>query len=188
MNEIISLFIDDEMGLDDKIEFVEEIHRNQSLAFETIELLQLEKQIRGDVVERIPMTALAGTGILKKVSSFCMQPLGWTTVALAAAVIALFLMVVQPTGPALKQTRFVIYEPDAKRVEIAGSFTNWKRIPMRRAGASGYWELTLVLPQGEYYYSYILGGQRKLADPTVRARVPDDYGGYNSIIRVGDKT
>ena len=51
----------------------------------------------------------------------------------------------------------------------------------------GYWELTLALPKGEHYFSYILEGRQPYADPTIRARVSDDYGGFNSILLVEDK-
>jgi len=187
MNELISLFIDDEMGLDEKIVFVETVQKDPPFADETIELLSIEKQLRGDVVERVPLLEPARPGLLKKLSGFFMQPLGWTATALAAAIVALILTTLAPTGTVARQNRFVIYEPDASRVEIAGSFTDWKRIPLDKAGDSGYWELTLALPEGEHYFSYILEGRQRVADPTIRTREPDDFGGYNSILRVGDK-
>lgn len=187
MNELISLFIDDEMGLDDKIVFVETVQNDPSFADETIELLSIEKQIRGDVVERVPLLEPVRPGVLKKLSGFFRQPLGWTATALAAAIIALILSTLPSDDAVYRQNRFVIYEPDASRVEIAGSFTDWKRIPLDKTGDSGYWELTMTLPEGEHHFSYILEGRQRVADPTIRTREPDDFGGYNSILRVGDK-
>jgi hypothetical protein len=185
MNEIISLFIDDEMELDEKIDFVEAVQNNPSFADETIELLSIEKQIRADVVERVPLIEPVRPGILNKLSGFFREPLGWTATALAAALIALILTTLPSSEPVSRQSRFVIYKPEVSRVEIAGSFTNWKRIPLYRDGDSGYWELTLALPEGEHHFSYILEGRQRIADPTIRTREPDDFGGYNSILYVG---
>ena len=187
MNEKISLFIDDEMGLDEKIFFVKEIRKNPVFASETIELLRFEKQIRADVVERLPGMEPMRLSVLKKVSGIFMQPLGWTASALAVAIIALILTTVPSSGPVLKQNRFVIYLPDVNQVEIAGSFTSWKRIPMQRAGDSGYWEVHLALPEGEHQFTYIVDGRQRLADPTIQTREQDDFGGYNSILFVEDQ-
>jgi hypothetical protein len=55
---------------------------------------------------------------------------------------------------------------------------------MKRVGTSGYWEVTLDLPEGEHRFSYILEGNRRLADPTILTREHDDFGGENSILEV----
>jgi 1,4-alpha-glucan branching enzyme len=80
--------------------------------------------------------------------------------------------------------RFVVYEPAANQVELTGSFTGWQRTPLQRIGTSGYWELTLPVPSGEHRFSYILDGDRQMADPTVPRRENDDFGGENSILNV----
>jgi 1,4-alpha-glucan branching enzyme len=81
--------------------------------------------------------------------------------------------------------RFVIYNADASQVEITGSFTEWRKLPMNRMGSSGYWEATIDLPQGEHRFTYILNGNRRFADPTILTREHDDFGGENSILSVG---
>ena len=53
-HQIISLFIDDELTLNEKIEFVEEVHGSKPFKNEAIELLQQEKLLRSDPVEHIP--------------------------------------------------------------------------------------------------------------------------------------
>ena len=53
-HQIISLFIDDELTLNEKIEFVEEVHGSRPFKDEAIELLQQEKLLRSDPVEFIP--------------------------------------------------------------------------------------------------------------------------------------
>ena len=87
----------------------------------------------------------------------------------------------------MASNRFVIFEPAASQVELAGSFTGWRRVTMQRIGNSGYWELNLQLPTGEHRFTYILDGDRRIADPTLPASEADDYGGQNSILRVEER-
>ncbi|MEW6674280.1 MAG: glycogen-binding domain-containing protein [Thermodesulfobacteriota bacterium] len=188
MNEMISLFIDDEMGLDEKIFFVKEVRDNPPFAADTIELLQMEKQIRADVVERIPWVEPVMPVFLHRIYGFFSKPLGWVSTALAAALVALMIVAVtSQEATLLTKNRFVIYLPNVNQVEIAGSFTSWKRIPMQRAGDSGYWEVQLTLPAGEHQFAYIVDGRQRLIDPTIRTREKDDFGGYNSILYVDGK-
>ena len=80
--------------------------------------------------------------------------------------------------------RFVVYEPDSSSLELVGSFTRWQPVPMQRVGSSGYWALTMQLPEGEYRYGYRVGGTQQIADPTVAERELDDFGGVNSVLTV----
>ena len=50
---LISMFIDDEMNIDEKIEFVTTIHADAAMKDDTIGLLQQEMLIRDRVVDRI---------------------------------------------------------------------------------------------------------------------------------------
>jgi hypothetical protein len=193
MNEddfLISMFIDDELSLDEKIDFVEQVHRRSEFRDEAVSLLSQEKDLRSDVRDErkvlVPEPA--------RTRSFFM-PLGFgmAAAAIAATVIvisSLLFWQLSMDGHTSGQIpsvpyRFVIYEPDAARVEIAGSFTGWKRIPMDRSSKGGYWELTLRLQPGEHSFTYILDGTRKMADPTMPANEPDDFGGVNSILYTG---
>jgi 1,4-alpha-glucan branching enzyme len=56
---------------------------------------------------------------------------------------------------------------------------------MHKIGSSGYWTLTLTLPEGEHRYSYQVQNGEQMADPTVTTRERDDYGGENTVIVVG---
>jgi hypothetical protein len=188
MSELISLFIDDEMSLDEKIYFVKKVEESQPFASDAIELLQMEKRIRSDMVERVPRLEPVGQSFSTKVFGILRQPLGWVSAALAAALFALVMVTINPpTSNLLMKKRFVIYLPGVNQVEIAGSFSNWNRIAMQRAGDSGYWEVHLDLPSGEHQFTYIVDHRERLADPTIRTREKDGFGGYNSILYVGDK-
>lgn len=185
MNYLISKFIDNELDLDEKIGFVDRVHEDRLFKDESIALLEMEKIIRADIVERIPPLELK---IRHKRFFSGIKSIGfWASAVTAAALIAFFIFY-HPTQDLTASHRFVIYRPDVTHAEIAGTFTGWQRVPMDRIGSSGYWEATIKLPLGEHRFTYILNGETRFADPTVAARELDGFGGQNSIISVESKT
>ncbi len=185
MNYLISKFIDNELDLDEKIGFVDRVHADRLFKDESIELLEMEKTIRSDVVDRIPPLNIK----IKPKGFFSgMKRIGfWASAAAAAALIAFFI-IYNPDPDLTTSHRFVIYRPDVTNAEIAGTFTGWQRVPMNRIGSSGYWEATINLPYGEHRFTYILDGKKRFADPTVVTRELDGFGGQNSILSVESKT
>jgi hypothetical protein len=184
MSDAISAFIDDELTFEEKIDLVERLGRDENFSAETLALLRQETRIRAALVDRVPEVEFAKRDSLKRYFLPLFRPLRLATAALAAAVvILLFSYPAPPVCPVIK--RFVIYRPGVSRVDITGSFTDWRRVPMRKLGASGYWEIHLPLPTGEHRYTYILEGSGSMADPTVSTQERDDFGGRNSIIYVG---
>jgi len=180
---MISMFIDDEMGIDEKIEFVETVHSDSAVKDEAIGLLQQEKLIRARVVDRIREARVAPRLPLNL--SFW-KPAAAFMSGLAAALVIVFFT--QPESEmATVPYRFVIYQPDAGQVELTGSFARWNTIPMKKMGVSGYWEVTVNLNPGEHRYSYILEGGRRIPDPTILAREQDDFGGENSILDIHER-
>jgi hypothetical protein len=185
MNTLISLFIDNELDLDEKIDFVERIHEDRDFKNESVELLNMEKIIRADVVDRIPALKMK---MKKKRIPSVFRWMGLWVPAAAAAILIAFVVFYHPGQVRTASHRFVIYRPDVTQAEIAGTFTGWRRIPLNQIGTSGYWDITLSLPGGEHRFTYILDGEKKFADPTVATRELDDFGGQNSIISVESKT
>jgi hypothetical protein len=186
-DELISMFIDDEMDLDDKMEFVEQVHIDRTFKEQTLEFLQMEKDLRSEVTEHTPAVTLPA----KRIRSMIFRPMPLAAAfAVATAVFLVFLL--QPAHQEVRipseTYRFVIYRPDASRAEITGDFTGWERVPMQRIGSSGYWELSYNIRPGEHRYVYILDGDKRIADPTVPIREKDDYGSENSILMVGVHT
>ena len=176
---IISMFIDDELDLDDKIEFVEKVHGDAAFKDETVSLLNQEKELRLNPTEQAPQVM----PVFPERHRFrIFHPAYIATAALAVAVVilAFAFLVQQQTAPS--PYRFVIYRPDVTRAEISGSFTGWERVPLQPRGSSGYWEVTLDIPSGEHRFTYILEGDQRFADPTVLTRESDDFGGENSIL------
>jgi hypothetical protein len=181
-DNLISMYIDNELSLDDKIVFVEAIQVDEKLKDHTVDLLQQEKLIRSEVVDHMPALDIRehrNAWHLKLFRPFVAA----AAAGLAAAAILLFTFYPRPDH-LMRPYRFVIYQPEARHVELAGSFSGWKRIPLKLTGQSGYWETTLELPQGEHRFSYIIEGDRRLTDPTIAVREIDDFGGENSILRV----
>ncbi len=181
---LISMFIDNELDLDEKIDFVEEVHRDEGFKDQAVELLEQEKQLRDDFVVTAPVCALPAIprGKLNIFKFWIPACGGFAT----AAVLLLAIFLLQPAAVKNIENvhRFVIYQPDATRADIIGSFTDWKPVAMKKIGDTGYWSISIDLPEGEYRYSYLLGNGRRIADPTVLSREQDDFGGENSIIRV----
>jgi len=182
MDYMISMFIDDELDIDNKIEFVEKAHKDKVFKDETVGFLHQERLIRAQVVDHAPPVKVRA----KRRLTFLplLRPMGLFASALAAAVVVLLLFMPSQVTTSTPY-RFVIYRPDVSRIEITGSFTEWRRIPMNRAESSGYWEATLDLPEGEHRFTYILDGRQSFPDPTVLTRERDDFGGENSILLVG---
>jgi len=192
-DDLISLFIDDEMGLDDKIEFVETVHESESFAGETIDLLHQEKILTSQWVTRMPAREIkARQSMFPRWLQF--RPvLAFSTVLVAFAAL-LFLYRSPDIKPGMLDLesnmknqvpyRFVIYRPDIRKAEIIGTFTDWRPIRMDRLSSSGYWAITLNLPEGEHRYSYLIEDGQQIADPTVMSREKDDFGGVNSIIEI----
>lgn len=185
MNYFISMFMDHELDLDEKIEFVSRVHKEKEFYEESLELLGQEKLIRSDPVTVIPQMQFNKTkGWLPDIPIF--RPFGLGTLAGAIATFILLFSIFsfeKESVPSISH-RFVIYEPDVSKVEISGSFTDWDVLPLKRIGASGYWQINLDIPQGEHRYTYILEEGERISDPTILTREQDDFGGSNSILFV----
>ena len=188
-DSLISLFIDDEMDLDDKIVFVETVHSSQQFSLETVALLEQEKLLH-QLPARMPAAVMAGLQVQPAFPWFRSFRSWWQPVAGFATAVVLMglgflLMPTQPAPAPPAEQRFVLYLPQASQAKIVGTFTDWNPVAMHKVGASGYWSLTLKVPQGEHRYSYLVEEGNRMVDPTVAAREHDDFGGENSVIVVG---
>ncbi len=181
---LISQYIDDELSLPEKAEFVEEISADRAFAREALALVRQEIRLSEDLVFLPPGGQKAPKTRPRR------RALRWAAAPLALAACLAFLLLARPAkspapaAPALVAHRFVIYRPDAASVELSGNFNNWSPIPMRPAGNGGYWEAVVSLPAGEYRYSFVVGRGLRVPDPTLLAREGDGFGGENSILRV----
>lgn len=186
------MFIDNELDLDEKIDFVNTVHGAREFKEEAIELLQQEKLLDAPLVDRTPQVQIPLEKSQGSIFSLpWLRPAALFSAGLAFGAAVLF---IQPSPdpiptPSIAATqavpyRFVIYRPNADRAEIIGTFTQWQPVAMKKTGADGYWSLTLDLQEGEYQYSYLVEDGEQIIDPTVPEHVQDDFGGKNSIITI----
>ena len=90
-------------------------------------------------------------------------------------------------------THFAVWAPNAQRVSVVGAFNTWdgRRLPMRRRGATGVWEIFVPgIGEGEAYKYELVGPAGEIlplkADPVgfgsehppANASVVRDIGGY----------
>lgn len=83
------------------------------------------------------------------------------------------------------RVRFRVYLPDAHRVELVGSFTDWRAraVPMVRED-TGWWAVEAVLPPGDHDFSYLVNSSTWLADYAASGVKRNAYGGWVSQIHV----
>ena len=80
-------------------------------------------------------------------------------------------------------TRFSIGpRGDVKAVFLAGDFTGWQPVRMRRQ-RNGTFVLIVPLDVGEYQYKFIVNGEW-VTDPDNDAYAPNPYGTFNSVVGV----
>lgn len=96
---------------------------------------------------------------------------------------------IQPVAerfPALEEQEVVLtfFAPEAKEVMVAGDFNNWRpqATPLTNLG-EGNWEVRLMLRSGQYEYRFVVDG-RWSDDAPASPRVPNPYGGFNSVVAV----
>lgn len=190
MDSLKSMYIDNELSLDEKIYFVELVHEDRDYKDDAVSLIRQEKLLRATIPTTVPDVQFPA---LRREKSWSFPR---TATGIAAAACLLVILFVPfwyyrsseiPSGPetASHLHRFILYQTDTRQVEISGSFTDWKRIPLHPVGSGGYWEISLNVPPGEHRYTFILDGSRPLPDPTVLAHESDDFGAANSILVVG---
>ncbi|MDP1890315.1 MAG: hypothetical protein Q8K55_05435, partial [Gemmatimonadaceae bacterium] len=83
-------------------------------------------------------------------------------------------------------TRLSIRAPEARRVELAGDWNDWKPVPARRA-ANGVWYADVALAPGEYRYAFrVDGGAWRVPEGAVTS--DDGFGGKSAYVTVATAT
>lgn len=85
-------------------------------------------------------------------------------------------------APRAGTTRLALRAPDARRVEVAGDFTDWKFVAAVRA-ANGVWYADIRIPPGQYRYAFRIDGTRWRV-PDGATAVDDGFGGTSAWITV----
>jgi hypothetical protein len=83
-----------------------------------------------------------------------------------------------------RMTKFTwTLNPDPKtKMEIAGTFNSWQRVPMTYERATGNWVFNIELPLGHYQYKYIVNDEWKV-DPSKPTEY-DNVGNLNNKLDV----
>lgn len=88
------------------------------------------------------------------------------------------------TNKKLKRLTFSLEAADAGEVLLMGDFNNWspKKHPMQKDG-SGIWNKTVMLPNGNYEYKFLVDGQWR-EDPRNERRCANCFGTFNNVIHL----
>jgi hypothetical protein len=88
----------------------------------------------------------------------------------------------QSSGAAV-YVQFRLEAPDAERVMLAGSFTDWKPRYELHETSPGVWSILVPLPPGVHDYTFVVDGSQWVPDPHA-PQVPDHFGGANSRLTI----
>ena len=71
---------------------------------------------------------------------------------------------------------------DARTVRVAGQFSDWKPVSMKR-GPDGVWETLVELePNRAYEFRYVMNEDEWVNDTAADRQVPNPFGGENSVV------
>ncbi|MCI0690822.1 S8 family serine peptidase [candidate division KSB1 bacterium] len=92
----------------------------------------------------------------------------------------------QPPRVEMGKLIFFYHNDHAERVALAGDFNNWNANHTRFVKtADGLWSAEIDSPPpGRYHYKFVIDGDRWMDDPSNGLKVPDIYGGFNSVLNV----
>ena len=83
-----------------------------------------------------------------------------------------------------RQQIFALTAPGASSVLLVGDFTNWQEqpIPLQQED-DGLWQVKVDITPGLHQYRFIVDGEWR-DDPACGSRVPNPYGGQDSVRNV----
>jgi hypothetical protein len=90
----------------------------------------------------------------------------------------------KPGVGAPRHVRFGYFKPEAREVNLVGSFNGWdpRATPMKR-DALGDWSVDIELPNGEHRYRFFVDGEWR-EDPSAQQTTLNPFGGFDAIMVV----
>ena len=80
---------------------------------------------------------------------------------------------------------FTLSTPGASRVELIGSFNQWRPgVLMTWDESRKIWIVSLSLQKGRYEYAFLVDGEKIVSDPKALINQDDGFGNKNSILIV----
>jgi len=142
-----------------------------------------------DIVTQLKEPVTASAGFRERVmnavrATHPRRPLAWIVGGVLAAGVALFLLF-HPRSDTERPTTFLLLAPRATTVALVGDFNDWdpSATPLQSVGDSA-WFVVVSLKPGRYRYSFVVDGQRWMADPTAARAVDHDFGPESSVVTV----
>ncbi len=113
--------------------------------------------------------------------------------ALIAVAFALVYHALQPGSVSLEMPDrrvpvvLALQAPDARRVEVIGSFNRWRAQELEPQAFDGEkrWSVTLMLPAGRHEYAFVVDGERIVPDPGAGFHEEDGFGNQNAVLYIG---
>jgi anti-sigma factor RsiW len=88
-----------------------------------------------------------------------------------------------PVDAARVEVELGLADVKARSVAAAGDFNDWQAVQMKK-GQDGVWRVRLSLQPGRYQYSFVVDGEKWIADPRAATLVSSGYGGQNSVLDI----
>ena len=86
--------------------------------------------------------------------------------------------------PKSSEVVFSIVAPAAKKVFVAGDFTEWEKRPIELTKSDGgKWQVKVPLPKGKQQYRFIVDGEWH-DDPSCKEKVRNNFGSTNAVIQI----
>lgn len=83
------------------------------------------------------------------------------------------------------KTNFRLKAPNAERVEVAGSFTDWRpTLELQDPDGDGVWTGSAPLEAGVHQYMFVVNGEKWVTDPNADRYVADGFGNRNAVVAV----
>src|SRR6185295_20390830 len=106
----------------------------------------------------------------------------------AALVSASCAPTIRPAAPVVTPSgvRFVLMNPAARSVTLAGTFNQWSASsnPLAREGSRGIWTVVVPLSPGEHLFMYVVDGTQWISPPFAEDYVDDGFGAKNGVVVV----
>lgn len=84
----------------------------------------------------------------------------------------------------VKATEFKFFAPQAKKVNLAGSFNNWDTGSLcAKKDSKGNWGIKVGLKPGRHEYKFLVDGAW-VNDPRCKSCVANSFGSHNCTIEV----
>ena len=85
---------------------------------------------------------------------------------------------------------FTLKMPEARSVQVVGSFSGWRPSKCEKCETpgndEGTWTITVRLPEGRHEYAFLVDGTKVVPDPFSEFYQDDGFGNRNSILVVGN--